>query len=95
MAVLNSFVAVLDLWGSDGVVADECGVGPGVVTQWRRRRSVPARYWLQLMASARTLALPLSYTDLVRVANLRGSVKKQPPPSAERAEGEPETVARP
>ena len=47
---IESFADILDLWDTDTEVARLCQIPPNNVTQWRRRKKIPAKYWRQLIA---------------------------------------------
>jgi len=70
---MRSFSEVLARWDSRQAVAQDCGVTYGVVKQWERRGSVPARYWAALLKGAEargikglSLELLQSLTDPAR-----------------------------
>lgn len=50
--MIRNFVAVTDLWDTLVTLADDLVVSEGVVRQWRRRDSIPARHWGALVAAA-------------------------------------------
>ncbi|GAB5387162.1 MAG: hypothetical protein Alpg2KO_01300 [Alphaproteobacteria bacterium] len=43
---------LLDLWGNHSQLARQLGVKPMLVPAWKRRNSIPGRYWRPLVEQA-------------------------------------------
>lgn len=48
-----TFVNVIDKWPSTKALALDIGAEPNTVKQWRKRKSIPAAFWLPMEQAAR------------------------------------------
>lgn len=49
---MDSFVTIISAWPSRRDLAADLAVDEGLVKQWQRRDSIPARYWHRLVEAA-------------------------------------------
>jgi hypothetical protein len=49
---METFSSIISLWPSHAPLAEDMGVPPGHIAVWKRRNSIPARYWTRLVAGA-------------------------------------------
>lgn len=50
---MDSFRDMIGLWPHRRDFAADCDVAVGLVQQWERRNSIPARHWNGIVAAAR------------------------------------------
>jgi len=67
---MNSFRDVIDLWPSMAEMARQAHVTHGTVKQWRRRNSIPSRYWLRLVLLSDLHGYGVSWGRLAEIANV-------------------------
>jgi len=53
MAQIDNFRDVIALWDSLHEMALEIGAKPSAVSKWRRRDSIPAEWWVSVLATKR------------------------------------------
>lgn len=51
---VTDFASFLSLWPTIKEVGEACAVPANNVVQWRRRNSVPPRFWRDLLADLKT-----------------------------------------
>jgi hypothetical protein len=71
-----SFAAVIQLWPSYGVLAEDCGVSYQAVASWRRRSSIPQVHWENIERSARQRHIHgITYDYLRTISAQRGPAR--------------------
>ena len=53
---IDSYVKIIDLWGSPANLAKDIGEGHEAVRKWRQRDSIPSPYWQSLIEAAKLKA---------------------------------------
>lgn len=76
--------AVFSIWDTAADLARDIGADPTTVRHWRRRKSIPARYDLDLIEAARARGKTLTLDDLaqMRRAGFSNSVHQSSSPSS-------------
>ena len=54
--MINSFVKIIDLWGSPANLAQDIDEKHFTVRKWRQRGSIPSPYWQSLIKAAKLKA---------------------------------------
>lgn len=67
LGIMKNFSDVIDLWPSITELATDIGEKPNLVSQWRKRKSIPSERWLALIAAAERRGYPV---DAMVLANL-------------------------
>jgi hypothetical protein len=52
-----TFREIIDLWSTRSLLAQECGVDPGLVRTWYALGYIPSRRWNAVVASAQKYGL--------------------------------------
>lgn len=65
---MDSFEHIIAQWGTVESFAQASGVSLSTAKAWKRRNSVPAKYWSQLIAAAAEKGLTLTTDELVALA---------------------------
>lgn len=67
----NSFREVVDLWSSPDALAQDIGAKVETVRKWRQRDSIPAEWWLAVIAAARKREAVLTAGEMAEMAARR------------------------
>ena len=65
---MNSFTQVMCAWPKISLLADDAGVDIEAVRGWRKRDSIPARYWKKLLDKAPERNIEISPEILIDLA---------------------------
>jgi hypothetical protein len=72
---MNSVREIIAIWPSATVLAVAIGTNPDAVRQWRKRRSIPHRYWTDIAREARKLGFKLCSDDIGEAVSADGRAK--------------------
>ena len=64
---------IIGLWPSIASFAEDIGERPGNVRAWKRRNSIPAERWLDVVAASKKRGIDLSLQRLAEAAAQRRS----------------------
>ena len=53
MSAMNSHAEIINRWPDAAVFAREVGIDPGLARQFRHRKRIPSRYWLQVVEASK------------------------------------------
>lgn len=65
---MNSFEQIINAWPSIGEFANDMGVNVETARGWRKRDSIPAKYWKRLLNKASQRNISISADILVDLA---------------------------
>lgn len=68
MAQITSFKNVIDLWGSRDGMASDIGAKPSAISKWWQRDSIPAEWWVLVLATKRASDSGLTAETLASLA---------------------------
>jgi hypothetical protein len=67
---------VFDIWDTAAALARDIGADPTTVRHWRRRKSIPAKYDLDLVEAARRRGHELALSDLAEARRMAARSKQ-------------------
>jgi len=75
----KSHADIIRLWPGVRDLATDLDVKYHTVQQWKFRRSIPPRYWKDIMAAAIKRDIPITYEMLVKGVNDNGEKADKAP----------------
>lgn len=87
---LESFIAVMNRWGTLTALGTDCDVRLVTVQQWKIRDNIPARFWARLVEAAHNRG----FNDVTLSLLAKLADRKLPPRGLLEADREGESVGR-